>query len=159
MDAHTLEVLNQSVVLGFDYGLSRIGVCSGQRITQTASPLTVIRAQQGQIDWQQIDVLVKAWHPMALVVGLPYQMDNSAQFMTGKSRQFMYDLHQYTTLPVYSEDERLTTRTAKASIFEQGGYRALQKQSIDCVAAMLILEHWLRRPHLPSPAFGQLCIS
>jgi len=148
--------LDHKIVLGFDYGLSRIGVASGQRITQTASPLTMIRAQAGQIDWQQIDMLIKRWQPVALVVGLPYCMDDSPQLMTEKSQLFMSHLHQHTQLPVYSEDERLTTITARASVFEQGGYQALQKQSIDCVAAMVILEHWLRRSQLPQPVFGKL---
>ena len=34
------------LALGFDYGLSRIGVATGQTLTQTASPLTALTARK-----------------------------------------------------------------------------------------------------------------
>ena len=39
------------LALGFDYGLSRIGVATGQTLTQTASPLTALPAQNGTPQW------------------------------------------------------------------------------------------------------------
>ena len=43
------------IVLGFDFGLARIGVATGQTVTKTATPLTILKAQQGQPDWTQVE--------------------------------------------------------------------------------------------------------
>ena len=47
------------IVLGFDFGLARIGVATGQTLTKTATPLTILKAQQGQPDWTQVEQLVR----------------------------------------------------------------------------------------------------
>ena len=39
------------VVIGFDFGLKRIGVAIGQTITQTASPETIVNSKDGKPDW------------------------------------------------------------------------------------------------------------
>ena len=45
------------LALGFDYGLSRIGVATGQTLTQTASPLTALPAQNGTPQWKTVEQL------------------------------------------------------------------------------------------------------
>ena len=57
--------------MAFDFGLRRIGVATGQRITGTATPLTTVAARGGQPDWTAIEQLVRQWRPDALIVGVP----------------------------------------------------------------------------------------
>ena len=47
------------LALGFDYGLSRIGVATGQTLTQTASPLTALPAQNGTPQWETVEQLLR----------------------------------------------------------------------------------------------------
>ena len=60
--------MTQSMIMGFDYGTHRIGVAIGQRVTQTASPLAILRARQGQPNWSDVEALIKEWRPEAFVV-------------------------------------------------------------------------------------------
>jgi putative Holliday junction resolvase len=135
---------NDMTVMGFDFGMRHIGIAVGQTITRTAEALTSISAQQGIPDWKQIEKLIAEWKPDALVVGLPLQMDDSEQTVTRHARRFAQKLKQRFHLPVYDEDERLTTVEAREKLFSQGGYRALTKKAIDSMAAKLILESWLQ---------------
>ena len=64
-------------LLALDFGLRRIGVASGSTITQTASPLQTIAAQDGEPDWTALDALIREWLPAILVAGLPYYNDGS----------------------------------------------------------------------------------
>ena len=57
------------IVLGFDFGLARIGVATGQTLTKTATPLTILRAQQGQPDWTRVEQLVRSGIPIASSLG------------------------------------------------------------------------------------------
>ena len=132
-----------STFLGFDFGMKNIGVAVGQNITKTATPLAIINASKEKILWQQITKLIKMWHPAALVVGIPLNMDGTPQEMTKAARQFAQQLQEFSGLPVHEVDERLTTKAAREKVYMQGGYKALQKEAIDSIAAQLILESWM----------------
>jgi putative holliday junction resolvase len=131
-----------SQVLAFDFGLARIGVAVGQPITGTANPLETLQAKQGIPNWQQLEKLIKEWQPNLLLVGEPFNMDDSDQNITKLARKFANRLHGRYGLPVQMFDERLTSASAREEIFEFGGYKKLKKTQIDSVAAALILESW-----------------
>jgi len=129
-------------ILAFDFGLARIGVAVGQSITQTATPLSTLKAKEGIPDWLQIEKLIKEWQPSILLIGEPLNMDSSEQSITLRARKFAYRLHGRFGLPFQMVDERLTSVSAREEIFEHGGYKKLKKTQIDSVAAALILEAW-----------------
>ncbi len=132
-------------LLGFDFGLRRIGVAVGQTITGTATPLEPLLAKNGEPNWEQIAKLNQIWRPDALIVGIPVNMDGTPQEITAHAQQFASALTDHLHLPVHTVDERLTTKEAKQQLFDAGGYRSLEKTSIDSFAAKLILESWLRK--------------
>ena len=124
------------VLIGFDFGMRRIGVAVGQMITQSANPLAVLKAKDGVPQWDSIQTLIDTWQADALVVGIPVSMDGTPQPITFAARRFANKLHSKFRLPVYPIDERLTTIEAK---------RITPKKEVplDSVAAKLILEQWL----------------
>jgi putative Holliday junction resolvase len=126
-------------LLGFDYGTHRIGVAVGQTVTATASALTTLNAVQQRPDWERISGLIEAWQPEALVVGLPYNMDDSETEVASRARRFARQLEGRYHLPVHLVDERLTSLEATRQL----GGAPKQKGEIDALAAKLILETWL----------------
>lgn len=132
-------------LLGFDFGLKRIGVAVGQTITKTATPLKTLAAQSGVPEWEQVADIISQWHPDALVVGIPYNMDGSEYDLTQLARDFANELQKRYNLTVHHVDERLSTIEARQQIFDAGGYRKLQQAQVDNYAAKLILETWLAR--------------
>ena len=131
--------------MAFDFGLRRIGVATGQRITGTATPLTTVAARGGQPDWTAIEQLVRQWRPDALIVGVPYHMDGGENEMTAAARRFGRQLHGRFGLPVHEVDERLTSVAAEDHQRRQrqaGGRRARSGEN-DRIAAAIILEDWL----------------
>lgn len=142
MDMH--NTLNpRSTIFGFDFGLKRIGVAVGQLLTATASPVTIINANQGEPDWNAMDRLFDEWKPAACVVGLPWNMDGTSQKITRQAQHFATQLQEHYGLPVYTTDERLTTKEAREQLFSEGGYKALRKR-VDSTAAQIILTGWLQ---------------
>ena|SRR3989338_3828019 len=135
--------MNAHLLLGFDFGLKRIGVAIGQMLTKTARPLDTLSAKKGSPDWKAIEALIKKWQPSALVVGIPLNMDGTDQIMSAHARAFAQKLREQYRLPVHETDERLTTKDARERLFEKGGYKALQGGQVDAIAAQLILQNWL----------------
>ncbi|MFN7096196.1 MAG: Holliday junction resolvase RuvX [Gammaproteobacteria bacterium] len=134
----------EGILFGIDFGLRRIGIAVGQTLTQHANPLKIILAQKGEPDWGQFEKLIKEWQPLALIIGIPLNMDGTTQPMTYKARRFAMQLKNRYQLPVHGMDERLTSREVRQNLFEQGGYRAIQKHDIDALAAKIILEEWMK---------------
>lgn len=131
-------------LLGFDFGKKKIGVAYGQTITNTAKALCNLPATKGVPHWEEVQKLIDTWRPDALIVGLPLNMDGTEQPISEAARQFKESLQSQFQLPTFMQDERLTTVEARALVFEQGGYKALQEENIDAIAAVLILESWMR---------------
>ena len=129
-------------ILAFDFGLARIGIAVGQAITGTANPLETLHAKQGIPDWAKVEKVIQEWQPELLLIGEPFNMDNSDQTITKLARKFANRLHGRFGLPIQMFDERLTSASAREEIFEFGGYKKLKKTQIDSVAAALILESW-----------------
>lgn len=120
--------------MGFDYGTHRIGVAIGQRITQTASPLAILKARQGQPNWSEIEALIIEWQPEAFVVGLPLHMDDEPSDLSVQAEKFARRLTGRFNLPHTMVDERLSSVEAK---------NLSAGDAIDDVAAVLILETYL----------------
>ncbi|NDJ56403.1 Holliday junction resolvase RuvX [Enterobacteriaceae bacterium 4M9] len=129
-------------LLAFDFGTKSIGVAIGQRITGTARPLAALKAQDGTPDWAKIDRLLAEWQPDEVIVGLPLNMDGSEQPLTARARKFANRIHGRFGVPVLLHDERLSTVEARADLFSRGGFRALDKGSVDSASAVVILESW-----------------
>jgi putative holliday junction resolvase len=129
------------VILGFDFGLKRIGVAVGQSITQTANPLTVLNANRGVPNWADVKKIIDEWGVDALIVGLPLNMDGTEQFITQQAKLFGEQLKKQFNLPVIFVDERLTTIAAKEEMHatRKGAARF---ERADSVSAKLILESW-----------------
>lgn len=131
--------------LAFDYGIRNIGVAVGQSVTATATPLKALKANDGIPNWEQLERLLKEWQPDVCVVGLPLNMDGSEQPITVRARKFANRLHGRFGVKVELQDERLTTVSAKELLFAEGGYRNLDKGSIDSASACLILQDYFQR--------------
>ncbi|MEY8710069.1 Holliday junction DNA helicase RuvA [Mangrovibacter phragmitis] len=132
-------------ILAFDFGTRSIGVAIGQKITGTARPLSALKAKDGIPDWEQIDRILKEWQPDFLVVGLPLNMDGTEQPLTARAKKFANRLHGRFGITVELHDERLSTVEARAGLFAQGGFKALDKGSVDSASAVVILESWFEQ--------------
>jgi putative Holliday junction resolvase len=131
-------------VLGFDFGLRRIGIAIGQTATYTASALETVRHGKSP-DWQAIDRLVGEWDPKVLLVGLPLDAQGEETDMSRAARRFGAALHQRYSQQVVFADERLTSQAAASRFIElraNGKLRRKDAGQLDAVAARIILENW-----------------
>lgn len=127
----------QGVVMGFDFGLRRIGVAVGQTITQTASPEAIVASRDGKPDWEHITRLIEQWQPKAIIVGLPMRLNGEEQAMTQPARKFGQRLSGRYLTPVFYIEEQLS------SIEAEQRQKNNKKSHIDDHAAQIILENWL----------------
>ena len=140
------ETRPKGTLLAFDFGHRRIGVAVGQTLTGSASALTVVSAAN-KPDWQAISLIIGEWKPVAIVVGLPLANDGSESEMSKDARRFGRQLEGRYGIPVFYEDERLTSFSAEQRFVESRGQGSLRRKDAalkDAMAAQLILESWLQ---------------
>lgn len=126
----------EGVIIGFDFGLKRIGVAIGQTITRTATPEAIVASKDGKPDWEHITRLFEEWKPSAIVVGLPMRLNGEEQALTQPARKFGQRLSGRYQRPVFYIEEQLSSIEA-----EQRKTKA--RQPVDDHAAQIILENWL----------------
>jgi len=126
-------------VMGFDYGIKRIGVAIGQTLTATASPVCIIHLKNQQVNWAQIDAVIQEWRPDLFIIGLPRHADGSDSDSTIAVQYFYEQLRKRYTVPISLIDETLSSTAAT----ERMSVRSKRKNhSVDAVAAQIILETW-----------------
>ena len=121
--------------MGFDFGIKRIGIAVGQKVTKTATGLAVVKALDGIPKWDYLDTIVLDWQPERFIVGLPINMDGSKSEMSKRAQKFSRRISGRYNINSEMFDERLTSFEAR----EHDG-----KTHIDAIAAKIILESWLR---------------
>jgi len=139
-----LAHLTGDTYLGFDFGTKKMGVAVGQKTTLTANALQTIPAIRQNPNWEAIGKLIREWRPVGLVVGLSRQMDGADNPVTPRMEKFCRQLEGRFGLPVYQQDETLTTYEAKQLLFDEAGVNATKLWAVqDQLAAQLILQTWL----------------
>ena len=134
------------LVMAFDFGRRRIGVACGDTVSRTARPLAGVANSTTGPRWDVIDSLLQEWRPALIVVGLPYNADDTESVMSGHSRAFAAELADRAALPVQMIDERYSSLEAgnRLKSERESGLRKrrVAKADVDAAAACVILERW-----------------
>ncbi|MGV3741521.1 MAG: Holliday junction resolvase RuvX, partial [Burkholderiaceae bacterium] len=96
-------------VLGFDFGLKRIGVAVGNSVLRQAQPLTTIVAATNDAKFAEIESLMQEWRPAVCAVGLPRHSDGSEHEMTTRCRRFANQLQGRFKVETVLVDERYSS--------------------------------------------------
>ncbi len=137
------------VVLGFDFGLRRIGVAVGNTLTGTAQPRPAIHRTGPALEpvLTAISRELQTLQPARLIVGTPYNVDGSAHALAEVAAEFAAQLQQRFGLPVHRVDERYSSLEAESGLraARAAGRAGRTRQGeVDSAAAAVIVERWLR---------------
>ena len=129
-------------ILGVDYGDSRIGLALSDNTKSIAFPFKTIKNKN-------IDFLLDFFRKLnfeknieAIVIGLPLGMNGKETLQTKNVRIFSKSIC-ILGLPIFFQDERLTSISAKKSLIKQNIKTGHNKEKIDEVAATIFLQQFL----------------
>lgn len=132
--------------LGLDLGSRTLGVAVSDKTGLIATSLRTIRHNE-EYDRLLVEVqgLVNELGIDAIVLGFPKNMNNSIGLKGELSLDFKSKLEEKLAIPIYLEDERLTTVTANNVLLSGNVSRKNRKKVVDSVAATIILQSYLDR--------------
>lgn len=129
--------------MGIDYGDARTGVAISDLLCSLVGSTMVIHSRNPEKTAEEIRKLVQTHQVTELVVGLPKNMDGTEGPRAALCREFAELLRTVTGLPVAMWDERRTTVEAHNILSAHNYHGQKRKNTVDAVAASLILEGYL----------------
>lgn len=130
-------------IMGIDYGDARTGVAISDLLCSIVGSTAVIPSRNREKAVADIVRLAKENDVGEIVVGLPRNMDGTEGERAQLCREFADVLHESTGLPVKMWDERRTTVEAHNILSQHNYHGQKRKNTVDAVAASLILEGYL----------------
>ena len=130
-------------MLGLDHGSRRVGVAVSDALRLTAQPLEVVARTRAV---GRVTEIVAEYEVEEVVVGLPTSLNGLEGPPAAAARAFGREVALATGVDVSYIDERFTTVTAEKVMLQAGAKRQVRRESLDKVAAAIILQAFLDRP-------------
>ena len=130
--------------LGLDLGSRTLGVSISDKGGMFARAYSVIRHNE-EYDrlLNEVKEIVSLENVDAIVLGFPKNMNNTVGPKGELSIEFKGKLENLLNIPVYLQDERLTTKQAHDVLISNDTSRKKRKQVVDKMAACIILQSYL----------------
>lgn len=131
------------IIMAVDLGKARTGIAVCDKTQFLASPLCVIEEWNRERLAIKIAELVQKEKVEKIVIGLPKNMDGSEGESAQGARAFSEDLEKLVSVPIVMQDERCTTMIAHRYLNDTNVRGKKRKQTVDAVAATVILQNYL----------------
>jgi putative pre-16S rRNA nuclease len=135
----------RGALLGLDLGTKTIGVAASDPDRRIATGVMTISRTRFAEDVRQLLALAAERKSVAIVLGLPINMDGSEGPRAQATRAFARNLSHLTDLPIGLWDERLSTAAVERELIATDMTRSRRKAVIDQHAAIFILQGALDR--------------
>lgn len=132
-------------LMGVDLGTKTIGLALSDVSRSIATPLETIKRTKFTADAERLIALAKEHGVVALIVGLPLNMDGTEGPRCQSTRAFVRNLEKLTDLPVVFWDERMSTQAVTRTLLDADASRARRAELVDKMAASYILQGALDR--------------
>jgi putative holliday junction resolvase len=132
-------------LIGLDLGTKTIGLALSDLGRRIATPLETIKRRKFSLDVAELLAICDKQKVVAMVIGLPLNMDGSEGPRAQATRAFVRNLVPLTPLPIAYWDERLSTTAVTRTLLEADTSRAKRAEVVDKMAAGFILQGALDR--------------
>jgi putative Holliday junction resolvase len=130
-------------LLAIDPGTKRIGLAISDATRLIATPIDAIDRTSWKKMLSGIRAVIETYDAVAVIVGLPLNTDGSESFMSQEAREIARKLSLSLALPIYLQDERVTSYEARGRLWKRGIEPSQTKQFVDSEAAAIILTDFL----------------
>jgi len=132
--------------IGLDLGSRTLGIALSDATGFIASSYKTIRHNE-EYDrlLDEVINIIKEKNIEGVVLGFPKNMNNTIGPKGELSLEFKEKLEKLVDIPVYLQDERLTTKSATDILITGNVSRKDRKKVVDSLAATIILQSFLDR--------------
>lgn len=130
-------------VLALDLGQKTVGVALSDELSITIKRLDPLKRTNWKELLRNVNALINRFDAQTLVIGLPISMDGSRGSAAQTVEKLAINFARSLALPVYLQDERLTTQEARSSLRNHGYKKTEVEDLVDSESAVIILRDFL----------------
>lgn len=130
-------------LVALDLGDRRVGVAISDELQITASPLPFIERRSWKDLLRRVASVIETYDARGLVIGLPLSLDGNEGDAAQTARRLAENFRRSLNVPVYLQDERLTTVAARMDLRTEGIKTNDIQKRIDSESAAIILRDFM----------------
>ena len=134
-------------VLALDLGEKTVGVAVSDALSITIKRLDSLKRSNWKDLLRNVAILIQRFDAQTLVIGLPLSLDGVTRSAAEQVEKLAVNFARSLRVPVYLQDERLTSEEARESLQQEGYNAADIDRLIDSEAAAIILRDFLNNPN------------
>ena len=135
--------MNDSRIMGIDYGVRKIGVAISDPLKIISYPYKTIDIKKNPDYISEIKKIVGEKQIESIVVGYPITLSGNISAQTKITEDFINKIESVLNIPIYKCDERLSSQEAKRYLRQQNIKIGHNKEKVDQMSASLILRQFL----------------
>src|SRR5882724_10652733 len=143
METTDVTAVIRAPVLALDLGSKRVGAAVSDALSISITRLDVIPRTNWKRLLRDVENLARRFDAQTLVIGLPLNLNGSIGDAANLARQTAQNFARSLKLPVYLQDERLTSAEAEENLRTTGLRADEIAKRVDSEAAALILRDFL----------------
>lgn len=129
--------------LGIDLGEKRVGLAVSDPTLLIAQPLKTLQFTKIPKLIQELREIIDEYHISKIIVGLPLTMKGTYSQKTRQVMEIVEKMRVEISVPIVTYDERLTTVQAHQTMQQMGKKPSRERDKVDQLAAMMILQNYL----------------
>lgn len=130
-------------LVALDLGAKRVGVAVSDELQITSSPLPFIERRSWKDLLRRVASIIEAYDARGLVIGLPLALDGNEGDAALEAQRLAENFRRSLNVPVYLQDERLTTFAAEERLKTEGVRAEEIENRVDSESAALILRDFI----------------
>jgi putative Holliday junction resolvase len=143
-----METTNQknpirAPVVALDMGEKHVGIAVSDALSISITRLAALRRTNWKQMLRDVDELVRRFDAQTVVIGLPLRLNGSAGDSALEARRVAQKFAQSLAVPVYLQDERLSSAEAEQNLRQEGHRQGKIAGLVDSEAAAVILRDFL----------------
>ena len=129
--------------MAIDLGVKRIGVAVCDDLRISIRPLAMIERRSWKNLLRRVLALAESYDVKGLVIGLPLTLEGEEGQASKEVRAIADKFRRSMSVPVFLQDERLTTFAARSALKSEGRSENEIQRTVDSEAAAIILRDFI----------------
>ena len=130
-------------LLAIDLGAKRVGVAVSDELRITVTALKRLERRSWKDLLSRVAAIIESYDARALVIGLPLNLDGTTGPAAVEATRIAENFRKSLSVPVFLQDERLTSFAAESEIKTQGLDEEEIRQRVDSESAAIILRDFI----------------
>ena len=139
-----MEIQGQGLQLQMNFGITCYGLKTIETKLKNIDAKMDIQRAKDRIILKELEEVITEYNPEKIVIGMPYNENGTSGDRVEQTKKLIHKIKCKFNIEIVEQDERYTSIEASQIMNEIGIKKKKKRKVIDQIAAVLILEGYLK---------------